>query len=93
MPDLVRRCACCPHRVMILSDDASASFQSYNCMYNVKVKQARDSNDSDSGAEWGIAPWKLGMLAASLFLWDILWGTHIPHFQEQQWVVEAKHIE
>eukprot|EP00972_Heterocapsa_arctica_P101273 14927590-Heterocapsa_arctica.AAC.1 len=33
------------------------------------------------------------MIAASLFLWDILWGTHIPRFQEEQWVVEATHIE
>ena len=35
--------------------------------------QARDASDADEGAEMGIAPWKLGNLAACILLWGVLW--------------------
>ena len=43
-------------------------------MYNIKVKQARDENDADAGAEFVIAHWKLCQLSAALFLWGVLWA-------------------
>ena len=35
---------------------------------NIKVKVHRDSEETDTGAELGIGPWKLGMLAAKVVL-------------------------
>ena len=82
MPEFVHCCAQTPHRQIALTNEALGAFMSYATMYNVKVKQARDSDDADAGAEWGIAPWKLGMLSASLLLWDILWRIIKPMFME-----------
>ena len=36
----------------------------------------------------GIGPWKLGMLAACLFLWDVMWGSFTPAFKEA-WKIEV----
>ena len=88
MPEFVHRCAQSPHRQIGLTPDARGAFLSYATMYNVKVKTARDSDDADAGAEWGIAPWKLGMLSASLLLWDILWGATKPLYKEAPWEVQ-----
>ena len=40
----------------------------------------------------GIGPWKLAMLAACLYLWDIAWGVEKPAFQEE-WLVKVSHVE
>ena len=41
----------------------------------------------------GISPWKIGMLAANLFLWDIMWKRiDVPAYQEE-WQVGQDHIE
>ena len=40
----------------------------------------------------GIGPWKLAMLAACLYLWDIAWGVEKPAFQEE-WRVKVVHVE
>ena len=41
----------------------------------------------------GISPWKIGMLAANLFLWDIMWKRiQVPSYQEE-WQVQADQIE
>ena len=88
MPGFVHRCAQTPHRQIGLTPDARGAFLSYATMYNIKVKTARDSDDADAGAEWGIAPWKLGMLSASLLLWDILWGVVKPLYKEAPWEVQ-----
>ena len=39
-----------------------------------------------------IGPWKLGMLSACLFLWDILWQVEAPSFQEQWQIKVCHHI-
>ena len=41
----------------------------------------------------GISPWKIGMLAANLFLWDIMWKRiQVPSYQEE-WQVQADQVE
>ena len=40
----------------------------------------------------GIGPWKLAMLAACLFLWDIAWDVEKPAFQED-WLVKVCHVD
>ena len=41
----------------------------------------------------GISPWKIGMLAANLYLWDIMRRRiPVPGFQED-WKIERDHIE
>ena len=73
-PALVNTCAVAPHRVIRLSSAARGAFLGYQTMHKFKVKRARDANDADSGAEYGIAPWNLGQLSACLLMWDIVWG-------------------
>ena len=40
----------------------------------------------------GTGPWKLAMLAACLYLWDIAWGVEKPSFKED-WLVKVRHVE
>ena len=40
----------------------------------------------------GIGPWKLAMLSACLYLWDIAWGVEKPAFQEE-WLVKVTHVQ
>ena len=93
VPKLVERCSERPHRVLKLSDAARGLFMSYSTHFNILVKKARDSCDADAGAEYGISPWKLGMLAGSFFLWDVLWLVVTPAFREEDWVIQAEHVE
>ena len=92
-PGFIKKCALTAHREIILSQQARGMFLSYSTFYNVKVKLARDGNDADAGAEWGIAPWKLGQLSACLLMWDMLWGTQVHLYDEQQWTVQVSHIK
>lgn len=90
---LVQKCAQVPHRVIDLSPQAQSEFVGYQTLYNIRVKVARDACDADSAAEFGTSPWKLGMIAASLYLWDIMWGAIVPPFKETPWVLQAEHLE
>jgi len=81
-----------PHRVITLTHEARGAFVSFQTMYNIKVKQSRDRNDVDGGAEYGIAPWKLGQLSAALLLWDIMWDVKVPMFKEEKWEVDVVHV-
>ena len=97
-PILVEHCSQRgPHSVLRLSDTARGRFFSYQTYYNIKVKRARDQNDADGGAEHGIGPWKLGMLAACLFLSDIMWGDTGPAIgpvvKELEWEIQDDHVE
>ena len=69
----MKKCGKQPHRLVDLTDDAKGAFLSYQTFYNILVKKARDDYDADSGAENGIGPWKVGMVACVLLLWGILW--------------------
>ena len=41
----------------------------------------------------GISPWKIGMLAANLYLGDIMWKRiEVPSYQEG-WMIDRPHIE
>ena len=91
-PQLIVWCKQVPHRNILLSDEARGTFLSYQTHFNVKVKVARDANDVNLGAEYGAAPWKLGMLAACLLMWDVLWEARIYRFAEEQWTVDPQHI-
>ena len=41
----------------------------------------------------GISPWKIGMLAANLYLWDIMWAKIEPPAFREDWKVGKSHIE
>jgi hypothetical protein len=90
---LVKYCGQRPHRAEDFSEAARGAFLSYATFYNILVKMARDDNDADAGAEYGISPWKLGMLAGSLLLRDIMWGVVVPPFVEAAWVIEEEQIK
>ena len=36
----------------------------------------------------GIGPWKLGMLASCLYLWDIMWNLESPDHKEA-WIIKV----
>ena len=40
----------------------------------------------------GTGPWKLAMIAACHYIWDIAWGVEKPSFQEE-WLVRVRHVE
>ena len=61
------------HRDMDFDSKAKGAFLSYAARFQIKVKQNRDKNNSSAAAEAGAAPWKLGMLSAMIFLWDMMW--------------------
>ena len=77
-----------PHRVLELTEDAQGEFHGISTLYNIRVKCSRDALDADGAAEWGTSPWKLGMLSASLLLWDVMWGEGVP-----EWKVTQKHVQ
>ncbi|CAE7248230.1 unnamed protein product [Symbiodinium sp. CCMP2592] len=60
-------------RELRFTDDANLAFQSYSAYFNILVAQARQDEDIGQAAQLGCCPWKLGMLSASLALWDIAW--------------------
>ena len=78
---------------MELDEEAKGAFLSYSVYYNVLVKKSRDEMDADTGAENGIGPWKLGMLACALLLWDILWKIVVPQFKEAKWFIKKNHVQ
>jgi hypothetical protein len=82
-----------PHRTIEMTTAGKGAFKGYQTMYNIKVKMSRDENDPDAGAEWGIAPWKLGQLAAALLCWDIMWGITIVPYREYKWEIDVHHIQ
>jgi hypothetical protein len=93
VPGFVKTCNQTPHRLVTMDAAAKGAFLSYQTFYNILVKQARDDFDADSGAENGIGPWKVGMIATLLLLWDILWGVVVPAFKEEGWQITSEHIE
>ena len=64
------------HRELRFTDDANLAFQSYSAYFNILVAQARQDEDIGQAAQMGCCPWKLGVLSASLALWDIAWQQH-----------------
>ena len=92
VPAYVENCARTPHREVDLDDEAKGAFLSYSVFYNVLVKKSRDEKDADGGAENGIGPWKLGMLACALLLWDILWKIIVPANNEK-WTIKKDHVQ
>ncbi|CAK0867749.1 unnamed protein product, partial [Prorocentrum cordatum] len=61
------------HCDMDFDSKAKGAFLSHAARFQIKVKQNRDKNNSSAAAESGAAPWKLGMLSAMIFLWDMMW--------------------
>ena len=93
-PMLVEHCSQVgPHGVLEMTPEAKGRFQSYSTYYNIQVKKARDDNDPDKGAEFGIGPWKLWMLSGCLFLFDLTWGKLGALYKGIPWVIEESHVE
>ena len=89
--DLVRTTALQYNVKMNLSDEARGYFTSYQAMFSIRGAQQRTSKNAAEGAEEGISPWKLGMLAACLLLWDVMWRRVIPYCRETWTVQVATH--
>ena len=71
-------CVCIDHppRPPCTQDDRGAQdcFDGYSVMFNTRGDAHRRGRSADKAAEEGIAPWKIGMLAACLCMWDTMWG-------------------
>ena len=89
--DLVRTTAVHYNVKMNLSEEARWYFTSYQAMFSIRGSQPRTSKNAAEGAEEGISPWKLGMLAACLLLWDVMWRRVIPYCREAWTVQVATH--
>ena len=73
---------------MQLSEEARGYFTSYQAMFSIRGSLMRTSKNATEGAEEGISPWKLGMLAACLLLWDVMWKRVSP-YNSQAWTVQV----
>ena len=60
--------------------------------FSIQVKTFRDNGDANNAAEYGIAPWKLGQLAAARLMWDVMWGDVSYGFMNQPLVLEHHHV-
>ena len=76
---------------MQLSEEARGYFTSYQAMFSIRGSLMRTSKNASEGAEEGISPWKLGMLAACLLLWDVMWRRVAPYCREK-WTVQVAHL-
>ena len=56
-----------------MDDQARDAFDGFSAMYNIRGASLRKGANADKSAEEGISPWKIGMLAACLLLWDLAW--------------------
>ena len=56
-----------------MDSEARDAFDGFSAMFNIRGHSLRRGKEADKSAEEGIAPWKIGMLAACLLLWDIMW--------------------
>ena len=61
-----------PYTPPRMDDDARDAFDGFSAMFNIRGHALRRGKEADKSAEEGIAPWKIGMLAACLLLWDIM---------------------
>jgi hypothetical protein len=93
MPEFIEFCGGIAHRALDLDTTAKGTFLSYATYYNILVKKSRDDMDADTGAENGIGPWKLGMLAGALLLWDILWKKVVVAYREEKLYIKTEHVE
>ena len=60
------------------ADEAHNLFMSCCAYLQIRVALLRGEGDIDGGAQLGACPWKLGMLSATLTLWDIEWEQGTP---------------
>ena len=77
--EFIKRTAQHPHLKLTLSEEAQEYFDSYQAMFNIRGEQLRSGHDADASAEKGISPWKIGMLSACLYMWDVLWEQDAVH--------------
>ena len=89
--DLVSKAAIHSNVKIQLSEEARGYFTSYQAMFSIRVSLIRTSKNAAEGAEEGISPWKLGMLAACLLLWDVMWHRVLPCHREGWTVQVATH--
>ena len=62
------------HNAHRMTEAAQDCFDGYSVMFNTRGDAHRRGRCADKAAEEGIAPWKIGMLAACLCMWDTMWG-------------------
>ena len=77
---------------MGLLKNAKGAFLSFAAYFQIQVKEARDKGDIAGGSEKGAAPWKLGMLSACLYLWDITWATVNPSADAEILYIGKEHV-
>ena len=70
----VHRPPTCDHNAHRMTEEAQDYFDGYSAMFNIRGDHHRRGRCADKAAEEGIAPWKIGMLAACLCLWDTMWS-------------------
>ena len=57
-----------------MEDDARDEFDGFSAMFSVRAYHLRrNAKEADKAADEAISPWKIGMLATCLLLWDIMW--------------------
>ena len=71
------------HRRM--DEEATDAFDGFQAMFNIRGKHFRRSKSADKSADEGISPWKIGMMAACLLIWDVMWEVRMSHHYTCMW--------
>ena len=73
------------HRRM--DEEATDAFDGFQAMFNIRGKHFRRSKSADKSADEGISPWKIGMMAACLLIWDVMWEVRLSHHYTCLWLL------
>ena len=69
--------SCSPVLHHRMDEEATDAFDGFQAMFNIRGKYFRRSKCADKSADEGISPWKIGMMAACLLIWDVMWDVRL----------------
>ena len=70
-----------------MDEEATDAFDGFQAMFNIRGKHFRRSKSADKSADEGISPWKIGMMAACLLIWDVMWDVRLPRHYTCLWLL------
>ena len=70
-----------------MDPEATDAFDDFQAMFNIRGKHYRRSKSADKSADEGISPWKIGMMAACLLIWDVMWDVRLSHHYTCLWLL------
>ena len=79
--------ACSPLLHHRMDEEATDAFDGFQAMFNIRGKHFRRCKSADKSADEGISPWKIGMMAAFLLIWHVMWKVRLSHHYTCLWLL------